>query len=89
MRLPLEAGKAKSARPGLAITRRKTDRCNSLYQKKKPRLWTAKGISMPVESNEFYEVKDYDHSYMLALSAIKGTGDSPTTWIPIRLRELT
>lgn len=48
----------------------------------------AKGISMPVESNECYEVKDYDHSYMLALSAIKGTGDSPTTWIPVRLREL-
>lgn len=47
--------------------------------RKKPCLWTAKGISMPVESNERYEVKGNDHSYMLALSAIKGTGDSPTT----------
>lgn len=57
--------------------------------RKKSCLWTAKGISMPVESNEFYEVKDYDHSYMLALNAIKGPGDSPTTWILVRLREFT
>lgn len=44
---------------------------------------------MPVESNEFYEVKDYDHSYMLALNAIKGPEDSPTAWILVRLREFT
>lgn len=44
---------------------------------------------MPVESNKFYEVKDCDHSYMLALNAIKGPEDSPTAWILVRLREFT
>jgi hypothetical protein len=59
------------------------------YIRKKTCLWTAKGISTPVEDNKHCEIKDYDHSYMHELNAIKGAGDSPTTWIPVRLREFT